>query len=212
VGLPLTVALLLATDPSGGAKGTEKVPAEVATVGGRAEFEPVKPPMRGEASRPEGRGASPRTSAGGKSKPKGMGEESGEDNLLLGGADLWRVILLPLSLALFLGIFMVVLRALRSRLGRGSGAIEVLGNLALGPGRGICLLRVGRRILVVGLSPQWMGKIAELEGEEAEELLEGLGPRGKFERGLRGAGVLAEARSVRGRIEQVLRSIEGGSG
>jgi flagellar protein FliO/FliZ len=84
--------------------------------------------------------------------------------------------LLGLKVALLLGVLGLILwglRRLRPRLlpGASGRALEVLAALGLGPRRQALLLRVGERVLLVGVGEGGLRPLAQFRGEEARELI-----------------------------------------
>lgn len=108
-----------------------------------------------------------------------------------------RQLLACLAVGLLLGAGIWLLRrTFPTRLkGRPTGLMEVLGRTAVTPKHSVVLLRVGGKVLVVGLSPEGMTTLSEIgEPETVEKLLlkEPAAPAEGFGRRL--SGVLAPFR------------------
>ena len=88
----------------------------------------------------------------------------------------WDMFLRVASVLVLLAFLAVLLRRssrlLRGRSG-GGRALALLDVLPLGPQRGIYLLRVGQRGLVVGVTAQYVGLLAEIGPEELAQLMGG---------------------------------------
>ncbi len=86
-----------------------------------------------------------------------------------------------LKLAFFLGLVSALAWAFTRFLARRFPAtppgfpVRLLAQVGLGPKRQIGLLRVGRRTLVVGITDGFIGTLAELDEEEAQEIERRLG-------------------------------------
>lgn len=99
-----------------------------------------------------------------------------------------------------------------------SPAIEVLGRTHLDPQRYLALIRVGRRLLVVGVSPDEMHPLSEIiEAEEVSDLLATAKPktetgRSLFQRLFQRQVELATVQAERGRLERVVTEFESSLG
>lgn len=99
---------------------------------------------------------------------------------------------LALVLALVLALYWLARRFLPGQAARGpAGGLKVLGRLALAPRKGLVLVQVGARILVLGVSEQGVNSLASIEDpQEVAQLLGGGG--GAFARSLKQAAQDAE--------------------
>ncbi|MFH1060201.1 MAG: flagellar biosynthetic protein FliO [Pseudomonadota bacterium] len=74
---------------------------------------------------------------------------------------------LGLVLALVLALYWLARRFLPGAAGLGQAAgLRVLGRLSLGPKKGLALVEVGRRVLVLGLAEQGLSLLATIDDPE----------------------------------------------
>lgn len=109
------------------------------------------------------------------------------------GSLVWPLIRFLLAFALVVALAALASRWLASR-ARGSAALplQMLGGLSLGAGRQICLVRLGRRVLVLGLADKQVRLLERIvDPDEVAELMRppADSPTAPF------AGFLAEALS-----------------
>jgi flagellar biosynthetic protein FliO len=80
---------------------------------------------------------------------------------------------LIIVVAVVCGLAYVVLRFGVKRLvaPRSNGPMEIIGRLAVGPGRSILVVRVGTRHLVLGSSEAGFTHLAELEADEVDSFV-----------------------------------------
>ena len=87
---------------------------------------------------------------------------------------LWLFLQMVMGLVVVLGLALLLIRYLlpRGRWGRGKKAkwATVVGRILLEPRKGVYLLKVAGRYLVVGSTEQSMALLAELSKTEGEEI------------------------------------------
>lgn len=99
---------------------------------------------------------------------------------------------LALVLALVLALYWLARRFLPGQAARGSaGGLKILGRLALGPRKGLVLVQVGARVLVLGVSEQGVNSLANIDDPQEVARLSGGG--GEFAQSLKQASQDAEA-------------------
>lgn len=83
---------------------------------------------------------------------------------------------LALVLALVLVLYWLARRFLPGQAARGpAGGLKVLGRLALGPRKGLVLVQVGARVLVLGVSEQGVNSLANIDDPQEVARLAGGG-------------------------------------
>lgn len=93
---------------------------------------------------------------------------------------------LALVLALVLALYWLARRFLPGQAARGpAGGLKILGRLALGPRKGLVLVQVGARVLVLGLSEQGVNALANID--DPQEVARLAGGSGDFVRSLKQA-------------------------
>ncbi|MCA1905415.1 MAG: flagellar biosynthetic protein FliO [Desulfarculus sp.] len=98
---------------------------------------------------------------------------------------------LALVLALVLALYWLARRFLPGQAARGStGGFKILGRLVLGPRKGLVLVQVGARVLVLGVSEQGINALANIEDPQEVDRLAGGGV--DFARSLKRASLDAE--------------------
>jgi flagellar protein FliO/FliZ len=103
------------------------------------------------------------------------------------GAALAKMLLaLALVLALLGGLWWLARRFLPAQAGGPSGGMRVLGRLPLGPRKGLILVEVAGRVLVLGMSEQGLNLLTTLDDPEEVAGLSAAG-RGGFGRALKKA-------------------------
>jgi flagellar protein FliO/FliZ len=103
------------------------------------------------------------------------------------GAALAKMLLaLALVLALMGGLWWLARRFLPHQAGGPSGGMRVLGRLPLGPRKGLVLVEVAGRVLVLGMSEQGLNLLATLDDPKDIQGLSA-GGRGGFGRALKKA-------------------------
>ncbi|MFZ5586594.1 MAG: flagellar biosynthetic protein FliO [Thermodesulfobacteriota bacterium] len=94
------------------------------------------------------------------------GEQIAQPPDLAGGVG-QMLLALGLVLALVLLLYWLARRFLPGHAGLGQAAgLRVLGRLALGPKKGLALVEVGRRVLVVGLAEQGVSLLTTIDDPE----------------------------------------------
>jgi|GEM_PF-5534402 len=83
---------------------------------------------------------------------------------------------LALVLALVLALYWLARRFLPGQAARGpAGGLKVIGRLALGPRKGLVLVQVGARVLVLAVSEQGVGALANIDDPQEVARLTGSG-------------------------------------
>lgn len=97
----------------------------------------------------------------------------------MGGSLVWPLIRFLLAFAVVLVLAAVVSRAVARRArGFGGSPFRLLGGLSLGPGRQLCAVQVGRRVLVLGLGDKQVRLVDRItDADEVAALLDP-GPEG----------------------------------
>ena len=115
----------------------------------------------------------------------------------LGGAVVKMLMALALVLAVVVGLYWLARRFMPGQGGvaAGPGGPRLLGRLALGPKKGLVLVEVGRRVLVLGLAEQGVNLLASIDDpEEVAALTKG---RNGFAGALRRAAAEQPAEETR---------------
>lgn len=111
----------------------------------------------------------------------------------LAGGVSQMLLALGLVLALVLALYWLARRFLPGATGLGqTPGLKVLGRLALGPKKGLVLVEVGQRVLVLGLGEQDITLLATID-DPAEVASLSAGVRGGFGRALKRAAGQEEA-------------------
>ncbi|MCA1988606.1 MAG: flagellar biosynthetic protein FliO [Desulfarculus sp.] len=98
---------------------------------------------------------------------------------------------LALVLALVLTLYWLARRFLPGQAARGpAGGLKVLGRLALGPRKGLVLVQVGARVLVLGVGEQGINALANID--DPQEVARLTGDGADFARSLKRAAQDAE--------------------
>lgn len=76
-----------------------------------------------------------------------------------------------LALVVVLGMLVLVLKYVKGRVMPQRGMIELLHYQALGPKRGLAVVRVTGEYLLIGVGDQSVSMLTKLEGDDVEEAL-----------------------------------------
>ncbi|MBM3329503.1 MAG: flagellar biosynthetic protein FliO [Calditrichaeota bacterium] len=101
------------------------------------------------------------------------------------GVSFWQfakvLLLLSVVLALLWGTVALLKRASGGR-GSGASGMSILGGLPLGPRRSLLALKVGSRVLIIGVTDHHISRLAEIDDPEAAAAFEASGstPGGSF--------------------------------
>ncbi len=102
------------------------------------------------------------------------GKPFSQDGESAAGISLWEAIPLGIVLALIFALAWVVKRFLRGRnFLSGTGTVRIVDRTAVSPKQSLLLIKVGQRLILVGVSPEGMSALSEIDDPEQVAMLMG---------------------------------------